>query len=61
MTSSNQDIKTNVASLVCRGGVRGSFVILRHVFLSMRALEKICLCVPWKRFVYACLGKDYAA
>ena len=48
-TSSNQDIKTNVASLVCRRGVRGSFVILPHVFLSMRALEKIM--PPSQRFV----------
>ena len=29
LTSSNQDIKTNVATLVCRGGVQGSCFILR--------------------------------
>ena len=41
MTSSNQDIKTNVATLVCRRGVQGSCFILRCVFLSTLALEKI--------------------
>ena len=41
VTSSNQDIKTNVATLVCRRGVRGSCFILRGVFLSTLALEKI--------------------
>ena len=48
MTSSNQDIKTNVATLVCRRGVRGSCFILRCVFLSTLALEKI---MPSSRFV----------
>ena len=53
MTSSNQGLKTNLASLICRRGVRGSFVILPHVFLSMRALEKIMppsqrlCCLDW--------------
>lgn len=41
MTSSNQDIKTNVATLVCRRGVRGSYFIVRRVSLSTPALEKI--------------------
>ena len=41
MTSPNQDIQTNVANLVCRGGVRGSCLIFRRVLLSMLALEKI--------------------
>ena len=39
VTSSNQDIKTNVATLVSRRGVRGSCFIL-CVF---------CLSLPWKR------------
>ena len=39
--SCNQDIKTNVATLACRRGVRGSCFILHRVFLSMLALEKI--------------------
>ena len=43
MTSNNQDIQTNVATLVCRRGVRDSCVILRRVLLSMLALEKIML------------------
>ena len=41
VTSSNQDIKTNAATLVCRRGVRGSCFILRRVFLSTLALEKM--------------------
>ena len=41
MTSSNQDIKTNVATLEWRRVVRGSCFILRRVFLSTLALEKI--------------------
>ena len=41
MTSSNQDIKTNVATLECRRVVCGSYLILRRVFLSTLALEKI--------------------
>ena len=41
MTSSNQDIKTNVATLECRIVVRGSCFILRRMFLSTLALEKI--------------------
>ena len=40
LTSSNQDIKTNVATLVWRRGVRGSCFILRRVFLSTLAMEK---------------------
>ena len=40
MTSSNEDIKTNVATLECRRVVQGSFFILRRV-LSTLALEKI--------------------
>ena len=54
MTSSNQDIKTNVATLVCRKGVRGSCFILCRVFLSMLALEKnmpSSRCVVWKNKV----------
>ena len=43
VTSSNQDIKTNVATVVCRRGGQGSCFILRHVFLSTLALEKIML------------------
>ena len=39
--SSNQDIKTNVATLVYRRGVQGSCFILHRVFLSMLALVKI--------------------
>lgn len=34
MTSSNQDIKTNVAALAGRRGVRGSCFILRCVFVD---------------------------
>ena len=41
MTSSNQDFTTNVATLVCRRGVRGSYFILHSVFFSTLALEKI--------------------
>ena len=41
MESSNQDIKTNVATLECRRVVRGSYFILHRVFLSTLALEKI--------------------
>ena len=41
MTSSNQDIKTHVAALACRRGVRSSCLILRRVSFSMLALEKI--------------------
>ena len=41
VTSSNQDIKTNVATLVCRRGVRGSYFTVRRVSLSTPALEKI--------------------
>ena len=41
VTSSNQDIKTNVATLVYRRGVQGSCFILHRVFLSMLALVKI--------------------
>ena len=41
MTSCNQDIKTNVATLVCRKGVRGVCFILCRVFLSTLAFEKI--------------------
>ena len=44
-TSSNQDIKTNVATLECRRVVQGSCFILRRVFLSMLALEKIMLSI----------------
>ena len=40
VTSSNRDIKTNVTTLVCRRGVRGSCFILRRVFLFTLALEK---------------------
>jgi len=39
--SSNQDIKTNVATLVCTRGLRGSCFILHRVFSSTCALEKI--------------------
>ena len=38
-----QDIETNVTTLVCRRGVEGSCFILRRVFLSTLALEKIML------------------
>ena len=41
MTSSDQDIKTNVATSEWRRGVRGSCLVLSRVFLSTRALEKI--------------------
>ena len=41
MTSSDQGIKTNVATSEWRRGVRGSCLILSRVFLSTRALEKI--------------------
>ena len=41
VTSCNQDIKTNVATLVCRKGVRGLCFILRRVLLSTLAFEKI--------------------
>ena len=41
MTSSSQDIKTNLATLECRRVVRGSCFILRRVFLPTLALEKI--------------------
>ena len=41
VTSSNEDIKTNVATSVCRRGARSSCFILRRVFLSTLALEKI--------------------
>ena len=43
MKSSNRDLETNVTSLVCRRGVRGSCYNLRRVFLSTLALEKIML------------------
>ena len=43
MTSFNQDIKTNVGTLVRRRGVRGSCFIFRCVFISMLALRKIML------------------
>ena len=43
MTSFNQDIKTNVGTLVPRRGVRGSCFIFRRVFLSTLALRKIML------------------
>lgn len=33
VTSSNQDIKTNGATLVCRRGVRGSCFVLHCVFV----------------------------
>ena len=48
VTSTNQDTKTNAATLVCRRGVPGSCFILRSVFLSMLALEKI---MPSSRYV----------
>ena len=41
VTSSNQDITTNVATFVCRRGVWGSCFILHRVFLSTLALKKI--------------------
>jgi len=50
VTSSDQDVITNVVTLVCRRGVRGSHFILCHVFLSTLALEKIMLsscCFAW--------------
>ena len=50
MTSSNQDIKTNVTTLECRRGVRGSCFILRRVFLLTLAWKKIMsssCCVVW--------------
>lgn len=43
VTSFNQDIKTNVGTLVRRRGVRGSCFIFRRVFLSTLALRKIML------------------
>ena len=48
--SSNQDIKTNMAILVCRRGVQGSCFILRRVFFVYTCLEKIMpssRCVVW--------------
>ena len=51
MKSSNRDLETNVTSLVCRRGVRGSCYNLRRVFLSTLALEKIVMallcCLDW--------------
>ena len=50
VTSSNQDIITNVVTLVCRRGVWGSHFILCRVLLSTLALEKIMLsscCFVW--------------
>ena len=41
LTSSNQDFKTDGATLVFRRGVQGSCFILRRLFLSTLALEKI--------------------
>ena len=41
--SSNQDIKTNVGTLVCRRVVRGSCFTLVVCF---------CLCLPWKRLCH---------
>ena len=43
-TSSNQDIKKNVFTLVCRREVRGSCFILHRVFLSTLALDRKRLC-----------------
>ena len=43
VTSSNRDIKTNVATLVCRGVVRGSCYNLRRVFLSTLALDGVAV------------------
>ena len=46
MTSSNQDIKTNVVvTLVCRREVRASCFTLRGELVSMLALEKIYFAV----------------
>ena len=47
MTSSNQEIKTNLATLVGRRGVRGSSLILRRVFLYTLAFEKILPSSRW--------------
>ena len=41
MTSCNQDIKTNVATLARRKEVQDLCFILRRVFLSTLAFEKI--------------------
>ena len=42
-TSSNQDIKTNGATLACRRGVRGSCIILRYVFLyALHTWKRLC-------------------
>ena len=63
MTSSNQDIKTNGETLVCGREVQGSCFILRLVFLSTLALEKIVpsiRCVVWLDEVTSSLDPTFS-